>query len=122
MTLSNGQIIKAAVELGLDASLPSVRIAYEWLDAQKKTKHLQDFCGPLKHLIESWGGRYVSGDDVTIAAHLHPELKGEYRRFNISSRPVLPNRRRLLHIEGAGAHDGYQANLYRHFYQKVPEE
>lgn len=45
-----------------------IRIAYEWLDAQKKTKGTTRTGFALKHLIEQWGGRYVSTSDVCVAA------------------------------------------------------
>lgn len=35
-----------------------IRMAYEWLDAQKKTKNPTTKTYPLKHIIEKWAGRY----------------------------------------------------------------
>jgi hypothetical protein len=52
-----------------------IRIAYEWLDAQTKTKDVTKKGRPLKHIIEKWGGRYVSQDDVEVAAQMHPEVR-----------------------------------------------
>jgi hypothetical protein len=75
-----------------------VRIAYEWLDAQVKTKSPRDVANPLKHLIENWAGRYVSASDVAVAASLHPQIIGEYPRFNISSRLTEPSVKRLQGI------------------------
>lgn len=47
----------------------SIRIAYEWLDAQKRLKQLRvTNPRPLKHIIERWGNDYVSQDDVEVAA------------------------------------------------------
>ena len=75
-----------------------IRIAYEWLDAQVKTKGSREVANPLKHLIENWAGRYVSANDVQVAASLHPRIIGVYPRFNISSRLTDPSIRRLQGI------------------------
>ncbi len=76
-----------------------IRIAYEWLDAQVKTKERSNKKHDLKHIIEQWGGRYVSQADVDVAAELHPEIRGKYPYFNISSRLTRPSKSRL---EGIG--------------------
>lgn len=81
-----------------------IRIAYEWLDAQVKTKGKNRSARPLKHHIEKWAGRYVSQSDVEVAAHLHPDIYGEYPHFNISSRLIRPSGNRLAGIGEAGAH------------------
>lgn len=82
-----------------------IRIAYEWLDAQyKTTQPNRRSTRPLKHMIERWAGRYVSMSDVEVAATLHPAIHGEYPWFNISSRTVRPNLRRLEGIGEAGQH------------------
>ncbi|WP_456638531.1 hypothetical protein [Bradyrhizobium sp. USDA 10063] len=78
-----------------------IRIAYEWLDAQTKTKGVMRDRRPLKHIIEDWGGRYVSQSDVEVAAELHPEIRGTYPHFNISARLVLPSDVRLATIPEA---------------------
>lgn len=62
-----------------------IRMAYEWLDAQKKTKSSTKQTNPLKHIIEKWSGRYVSQSDVEVAAFMHPEIHGTYPYFNISA-------------------------------------
>ena len=72
-----------------------IRIAYEWLDAQVKTKGVTRKARALKHIIEQWGGRYVSTSDVDVAASLHPDIHGNYPFFNISSPLTRPNKRRL---------------------------
>lgn len=84
-----------------------IRIAYEWLDAQKKTRNPTTKDRQFKHIIESWGERYVSTDDVQVAAWLHPEIKGKYPRFNIGKRLTLPSKARLGNIEEAGKHPSY---------------
>lgn len=82
-----------------------VRIAYEWLDAQAKTKGYTRQCNPLKHMIEQWAGRYVSQDDVEVAAMLHPDVKGKYPFFNIGARLTKPSERRLENIGQAFTQD-----------------
>jgi hypothetical protein len=78
-----------------------IRIAYEWLDAQVKTKAPRNLSYPLKHLIEKWAGRYVSTSDVEVAAILHPQVHGRYPSFNISSRLTEPSVDRLKGIAQA---------------------
>ena len=85
-----------------------IRIAYEWLDAQKKIKSPTKKQFALKHLIEKWAGRYVSNSDVCVAAELHPEIFGRYPYFNISSRLVEPSLERLKDIEEAMKHTNYR--------------
>ena len=58
----------------------AVWIAYEWLDAQIKTKHPVLKFRALKHIIENWGRRYVSQSDVEVAALMHPDIRGIYTR------------------------------------------
>lgn len=72
-----------------------IRLAYEWLDAQKTIQSGAKTFRPLKHIIEKWAGRYVSQSDVEVAAILHPRIMGKYPNFNMSSKIVLPNDRRL---------------------------
>ena len=93
-----------------------IRIAYEWLDAQKKTKGKIKTRFALKHLIEKWGGRYVSTSDVDVAAHLHPEVEGTYPYFNISSRLTLPSDERLKGIGESFSQD-YRERLNRSDYK-----
>jgi len=83
----------------------SVRIAYQWLDAQITTKKKLRAGHPLKEIIEIWGGRFVASSDVRVAAELHPRIRGMYPQFNISSRLTLPSCRRLLGIAGARTQD-----------------
>jgi hypothetical protein len=77
-----------------------IKIAYAWLDAQKKTKNVNKsrLSFPVKHLVEAWCGDYVSRDDVEIAAALHPDIHGEYPDFNISNILTLPSKNRLKNI------------------------
>lgn len=98
-----------------------IRIAYEWLDAQKKTKNTTKKLYTLKHLIEKWGGRYVSTSDVCVAAELHPEIHGIYPFFNISARLTEPSTQRLYGISEAMKHDNYR-NSYDPKAYKVHEQ
>lgn len=78
-----------------------VRIAYVWLDAQKKIQTQCRDTNDIKHLIEKWAGRYVSESDVEVAAYLHPDIKGTYPNYNISSNLTEPRRSRLTVIPQA---------------------
>jgi hypothetical protein len=97
-----------------------VRIAYQWLDAQVKTRRVVQRSRPIKHIIESWAGRYVSQNDVEVAAHMHPRILGRYPRFNISARLLEPNLRRLIGIAEAGQHPGYR-DRYAKVYENRTE-
>lgn len=93
-----------------------IHIAYQWLDAQKKTKAVTSKLRPLKHIIEKWGGRYVSTSDVCVAAQIHPDIKGTYPKFNISARLTEPSSRRLDGISESMAHDNhdrYDTSVYK---------
>ncbi len=96
-----------------------VRIAYEWLDAQVRTRKTRYLASPLKHYIEAWAGRYVSQPDVELAAYLHPAIRGRYPFFNISLRLTEPHQRRLEGIEEAGKHPNYREHGYRKIYSRV---
>ncbi|OAJ46917.1 hypothetical protein [Pseudomonas marginalis] len=72
-----------------------IRFAYEWLDAQVKTKGKLKSPLQIKHLIERWAGRYVSTSDVDVAASLHPQVQGKYPYFTISSKLTNPSATRI---------------------------
>lgn len=98
--LSNSQIKKAIANAprqlaGNPVSPDGIRVAYEWLDAQRTIATPLSKSRPLKHIIEKWGGCYVSQTDVELAAWLHPSLIGTYSKFNISSKLTRPSARRL---------------------------
>ncbi len=78
-----------------------IRIAYQWLDAQKKIKNPTMRHYDIKHLIEEWAGCYVSQADVDVAALIHPEIHGAYPCFNISARLTEPSIERLKGISRA---------------------
>jgi len=82
-----------------------IRIAYEWLDAQKKTKNPRNVPHDLKHLITRWASRYVSRSDVEVAAYMHPDIIGDYPYYNISSRLTEPNIKRLVNIDQSNSQD-----------------
>ena len=73
-----------------------IRMAYEWLDAQLKTKRPVSSMNPLKHIIQTWCGRYLSQFDVEAAAFLHPDIRGEYRDYNFSRKADFSRRRTLV--------------------------
>lgn len=81
-----------------------VRIAYEWLSAQKKTKSIKGYYS-RKHDIERWSGRYVSRHDVELAAHILgiPVKNG---RMAVSKNIILPCISRLNGIGQANT-QGY---------------
>jgi hypothetical protein len=87
-----------------------VRLAYEWLDAQKTIATPSKKYRPLKHIIEKWAGRYVSQSDVELAAFLHPRITGAYPDFNLSAKLVLPSDRRLQGI-GEALTQGYRTRM-----------
>jgi len=60
----------------------------------------------LKHIIEAWGGRYVSYFDVEVAAALLG-LQGRYPFYDISSKLTRPSLSRLEGIGEAMKHRGY---------------
>lgn len=95
-----------------------VRIAYTWLDAQKKIQSACRQSYPLKHYIEKWAGRYVSESDVKVAAYLHPEVKGKYPNYNISSNLIEPQRSRLFGISEAmtqlNYHESHDPKKYKY--------
>ena len=83
-----------------------IRVAYQWLDAQRKTKRrIRKATYPIKHLIEKWAGRYISQVDVEVAATMHPEIKGEYPYYCISSILTEPDVSRLEDIPEAFTQD-----------------
>lgn len=94
-----------------------IRIAYEWLDAQKTIKSKNRHHLALKHIIEKWGGRYVSQNDVEVAAELHPRISGEYPHFNLSKKLTQPSDARLNGIAEAYSQDqrkSFNEEIYKH--------
>jgi hypothetical protein len=95
-------------------SYDSVRIAYEWLDAQIKI-NAHHHRKPIKHLIEGWGGRYISKDDVVTAASILG-IAGEYKTLGISSkRLIIPDPSRLAKIKQASTHDYNKSVIGLHY-------
>lgn len=82
-----------------------IRFAYEWFDAQIKTKGVLRTPFQIKHLIERWAGRYVSTSDVEVAATLHPEIRGVYPYYNISSKLTNPSKARIENLAEAYTQD-----------------
>lgn len=93
-----------------------IRMAYEWLDAQKKIKRPTSKTYALKHMIEQWCGRYISTSDVDVAAHMHPEIHGQYPHFNFSARLTRPSTERLTGIGEAFTQGYHIKNSDRYTY------
>ncbi len=93
-----------------------IRMAYEWLDAQKKIKGPTSKTYALKHMIEHWCGRYISTSDVDVAAHMHPEIHGQYPHFNFSARLTRPSTDRLTGIGEAFTQGYHLKNSYHYTY------
>lgn len=98
-----------------------IRIAYQFLDAQLTGTFKPKWWSahiPLKHIIEYWAGRYVSQDDVDVAAELHPAISGTYPFYNFAGKGlILPRRYRLASIRQAGTQPRYLSkdNLEEYF-------
>lgn len=111
--LTDEQIKAAIAELFSDDYQPEhydcVRIAYEWLDAQYLLHRNGIMWTPLKGIIERWGGRYVSSKDVCIAASIHPDVFGEYPKFNLPMNLTFPSKGRLSGIKSAGTQTNYDS-------------
>jgi len=108
--LTDAQIEAAkAKEASLIAGQPAsdlvIMAAFEGLDAQPRIKSPSSKSRPLKHIIENWAGCYVSMADVKIAAWLHPDITGEYPRFNIAFSMTRPSAARLQNIGQGDAHE-----------------
>lgn len=106
--LTDEQITEAIVTMGFDRACHEhpdcIRIAYEWLDAQTAITAMKHDSYALKHRIEQWSGRYVSKEDVMVAAHLHPDFKTMNGYVNVSARLVEPDTQRLAGITVAFSH------------------
>ncbi|TGK41237.1 hypothetical protein [Leptospira andrefontaineae] len=85
-----------------------IRIAFEFIDAQKKTKTISKYPIVDKHLVENWAGRYISMSDVEVACFLHNEVKGKYPFYNISKNLTDPSTERLKNIKEAFSQSGYR--------------
>lgn len=97
-----------------------VRIAFEWLDAQKPIKTVKPILS--KHRIETWAGYYVSATDVQEALDLHPLFHGEYPCANVSSLLVKPNTKRLENIPEAFTHPNYLISAPSYHYSREEGE
>ena len=97
-----------------------VRIAYEFLSAQPvlsqpPPRHKRGLFYSLKSIIEHWAGRYVSTDDVKLAARILG-LKGEYPFYNIPIAKTRPLTSRLTNIKEAFTQRESYNNCYaEHF-------
>ena len=75
---------------------PAVQIAYQWLDAQKRTVNANGYVE--KHRIERWAGFYIDKDAVIRALQLHGLKSDAYPRANISKRVIKPLLSRITHL------------------------
>ncbi|WP_166507031.1 hypothetical protein [Frigidibacter mobilis] len=84
-----------------------VRIAIAWLDAQTRLarSHIGVYV-PLKHMVEGWGGRYLSTLDLMAGARLLG-IRGAYPWLGISRKFVLPDLARLQVIGQALSQPNY---------------
>lgn len=100
-----------------------IRIACEWVAAQNITQNRCTHIWGLKTLIECWGGRYVSGNDLEVAAHLlgMPFKNGH---IAISQRLVLPCQSRLKNIAKANTQVYKSVDVLREYklYEKSDGE
>lgn len=89
-----------------------IRICHEWLSAQTLTinKHGQGVVG-FRSLIIHWAGRYVSRDDVMVAATFIPKLHLDVHCSNLSRKLVLPRDQRLDGVGEAMRHPDQRYRL-----------
>ncbi len=78
---------------------PAVQIAFQWLDAQKRTINPNGYVE--KHRLERFAGLYISKDDVIRALELAGLKSDCYPRSNISKRVIKPLFSRIADIKGA---------------------
>lgn len=86
-----------------------IRIAYLWLDHQKKTKRTTYTAGAIKHDVERWAQRYISTSDLLVAAHMHPDIIVNTAGYtlNITRKYVTPPISLLNNIPEAFKHPNY---------------
>lgn len=119
MPITKEQAEKAMLESnGFHQHVDCILIAGEWLEAQKPTKGATRCQYALKHMIESWADRYVSSDDVAVAAKILG-IKGEYPRFHFDGRLIYPSNDRLIGIGEAGKHDYSCGRDPMYYYSKA---
>jgi len=78
-----------------------IRFAYEWLDAQRTIQGKTNCHFAIKQLVQHWAGCYVSTSDLEVAAEMHPQLRGKFPYFNLSSKLVFPSRERISMLSQA---------------------
>jgi hypothetical protein len=112
--------IRATGSTGLHEHHDCIRMAGEWLDAQTRTARPNaGRIHPLKHIIENWCGRYVSSNDVEVAAHMLG-MNGRYPCFALKTGSlVLPSAARLEGIGQAFTQtDTYESHRYSASYKR----
>lgn len=97
-----------------------IRIAAEFLNAQKRRKKPSFRFLPMKHIIEAWAGHFISQGDVEVAAKL-VGLCGTYPLFNLSLKLVVPNPDLLAEIPCAYRQPNYCEYFSGRFFGKSQE-
>ena len=73
--------------------------AWHFLDAQNSADTAEVHHYNIKHVAEHWFGRFITSDDVIVAAHLHPDVYYDLDEgLYISSQLVLPDIDRVKHL------------------------
>lgn len=77
-----------------------IEIAYNWLDAQK---FVDKFTAryDLKEKVSHWSGKHISHFSILVAAHIHPDIEGEYPSLNLGVNSRIPRHHRLENILSA---------------------
>lgn len=99
----------------------SIRIAFQWFDAQDTVRGRGDDSLNLKCQIEGWGGFYVPRASVEIAAELHPRIRGTYPGFNLSARRVVPLSSRLDGIAEARTQSYRMSEALAYHFLELPD-
>lgn len=94
-----------------------VKIAYQWLMAQKKIA-TQNNHQQIKSLIRSWSGCFITDDDIAIAGHLLG-VGSAIQNLSISTKYTLPKQERLDSISSKHKHPGYLDDFDKKYYSSV---
>lgn len=77
-----------------------IEIAFSWLDAQRfvdKSTARYD----LKEKISDWSGKHISHFHILVAAHVHPDIDGDYPSINLGASSIIPRKQRLENINSS---------------------
>ncbi len=92
-----------------------VRVAYQWLDAQKIAKKTLQGEWNLERLIGDWSGLEVTRHDIEVAAHLHHRIHGDYPLLNINPGFIFPSAERLRGISTSFAYNSEERLLLANY-------